>query len=75
MLDSCVVVSEDEIKEQVNSLKGKIKEKDLEQIATTKKYGIKFLISLDRDFENFEEYLTPKQFLQRLNKKVRDSEF
>lgn len=32
----------------MKELKGKIKDKDLPQIATAKKYGIKYLISYDK---------------------------
>ena len=55
-----------EVLEQVDELKDNIKEKDLEQLATTNKFGIKFLISYNKDFENFEEYLTLKKFLEKL---------
>jgi len=75
LLDSCILIRNDEVKEQINSLKGKIKEKDIEQLAVAKKYGIKFLISYDKDFEGFEEYFTPKKFLERLNKENTNTEF
>ena len=64
-----------ELIEQINKFKGKIKDKDLEQLAATKKYGIKFLIAYDKDFECFEEYITPKKFLQKLNKEFSENEF
>ena len=75
LLDTCTVVIKQEVLEQINELKGKIKEKDLEQLETTKKFGIKFLISYDRDFESCEEYATPKKFLEKLKIKANDSEF
>ena len=75
LFDNCVIVKKEELNLQITDLKGKIKEKDIEQLAATKKYGIKFLISYDRDFEGFEEYVTPKQFLRTLNKEVSESEF
>ena len=31
-----------------------------------KKLGIKFLVSYDRDFETFEEYITPKEFIKEM---------
>jgi hypothetical protein len=47
--------------------RGQIKEKDLEQIAVAKMLGLKYLVSYDRDFEAFEEYKTPKEFIKTLN--------
>ena len=75
ILSSCIVIMQDEVLEEIESLKGKIKEKDAEQLAITRKYGIKFLISYDRDFEVFQEYTIPKRFLELLKKKTSDSEF
>lgn len=75
LLDTCIIVINDDLAEQINKLKGKIKEKDIEQLATTKKYGIKFLISYDRDFLGFEEYLTPKKFLEVIGIKTSENEF
>jgi len=75
LLDTCIVIKREEIKEQINELKGKIKEKDMEQLATSRKYRIKFLISYDRDFEGFEEYITQRQFLSKMKIEVTKSEF
>jgi len=50
-----------------------IKAKDLEQVATVKKLGIKYLLSYDRDFEPFEEYITPKEFIKELGVKPASS--
>lgn len=75
LLDTCIVIKGEEITEQINELKGKIKDKDIEQIAVTKRYGIKFLISYDRDFEKFEEYITPKKFLEIFGSDVKEREF
>ena len=75
ILSSCIVIMRDEVLEEIELLKGKIKEKDAEQLAITRKYGIKFLVSYDRDFEVFQEYTTPKKFLELLKNKTSDSEF
>ena len=75
LLDNCVIIMKKNIIKKVNALKGQIKDKDLEQLATVKKFGIKFLIAYDKDFEPFEEYITPKQFLKKLDKETSDSEF
>jgi len=39
-------------------------------LATVKKLGIKFLVSYDRDFESFEEYITPKAFVKKMGIKM-----
>ena len=75
LLDSCILILESEIKKEMETLKEKIKEKDLSQISTVRKYRIKYLIAYDRDFESFEEYFTPKKFLIILNRFTRDKEF
>ena len=75
LLDTCTVIMRHQISKQVGEYQGKIKEKDVEQLATTKKYGIKFLIAYDKDFESFEEYRTPKKFLELLKIKASNTEF
>jgi len=45
--------------------KGKIKEKDLEHLATAKALNLP-IIAFDRDFEGIEGYVTPKRFLETL---------
>lgn len=74
LLEACNLVYSDEYKEETSKLKGKIKEKDLEQIAATKALGLKWLISYDKDFKPFTEYKTPKQFLKELNIKTEKTE-
>lgn len=75
LIDSCILIMKSEILELMDNLKGRIKDKDLEQLAAVRKSGIKFLISYDRDFEGCEEYITPKKFLERMKIKASDSEF
>ena len=75
ILDSCIIIMQNEMLQEIETFKGKIKEKDAEQLAVTRKYGIKFLISYDRDFEGVEEYVTPKNFLEIMKLKTKDSEF
>ena len=50
-----------------------IKEKDLEHLATAKKFEMK-IVAYDTDFMPFEEYCTPKQFVGGLRKKPYDVE-
>ena len=45
--------------------KGKIKEKDLEHLATAKALNLP-IIAFDRDFEGIKGYVTPKRFLETL---------
>ena len=53
---------------EIEKWKGKIKEKDLEHLATAKEFELK-IIAYDADFLPFEEYYTPKQFVEELGKK------
>ncbi len=75
LLGSCIVIKRDLVIDKINEYRNKIKEKDLEQAAVTKKLGIKYLISYDKDFESFEEYKTPKEFLEILKTKNKDTEY
>ncbi len=59
----------------MNIYRGQIKEKDLEQLAAVRKFGIKYLIALDRDFEGQEEYMTPRQFVKLMCGKGKEGEF
>ena len=54
--------------------KGKIKEKDLEQLAVVKAFRLEYLVALDRDFQPFPEYCTPKKFLKKQGIPVAASE-
>ena len=58
LLRTCTVIFHDDIKKEMAQYKASIKGKDLEQLATVKKLGIKFLLAYDRDFKGFEEYIT-----------------
>lgn len=37
--------------------------------------SLDFLLSYDRDFENFDEYITPKAFIKELGLKTAASEY
>lgn len=63
------------IQEEMRKWRGKIKEKDLEHLAAAKHAKLGFIVAFDRDFEPFEEYRTPKQFLQQLGLKPRETEY
>jgi len=70
LLRTCTVVFSVDVKREMAKYKKVIKSKDLEQLAVVKKLGIKFLVSYDRDFEAFEEYITPKEFIKEMGIKA-----
>lgn len=70
LLRTCTVVFSVDVKREMAKYKKAIKSKDLEQLAVVKKLGIKFLVSYDRDFETFEEYITPKEFIEEMGTKA-----
>lgn len=72
---NCKIVYNYEVKEKMAELKGKIKDKDLEQLAVVKKHNLKNLVGFDRDFENFTEYIPPKQFIRKLNLEAYETEY
>ena len=75
LLESCIVIPRDEVSSKMDELRGKIKEKDLEQLSVVKKYGLKYLISYDRDFKDFDEYVTPREFVEILGLKPYEMEY
>ena len=58
-----IVLYRNELLEEMEKWKGRIKKKDLEQIAAVKKLGLEHLVGYDRDFKTFPEYKTPRQFI------------
>ena len=70
LLRTCTVVFSVDVKREMAKYKKAIKSKGLEQLAVVKKLGIKFLVSYDRDFETFEEYITPKEFIEEMGTKA-----
>lgn len=71
----CTVVWRAELEEEMERLRGQIKEKDLEQIAAVRALGLRHLVSVDRDFEPFPERRTPRAFLEALDESTADSEY
>lgn len=55
----------------MSKYKDKIKDKDLEQIAVTKKLGIKYLIAYDRDFKDLEEHFKDLKAKQKCFRNVK----
>ena len=70
LLRTCTVVFSVDVKREMAKYKKVIKSKDLEQLAVVKKLGIKYLISYNRDFEAFEEYITPREFIKEMGIKA-----
>lgn len=75
ILDSCEVVQKGDIVESMPLYSDKIKDKDLEQITAVKVLQIKYLIAYDRDFLPFEEYITPKKFIELIGFSAAETEY
>ncbi len=75
LLESCIVISGITLSAKMQEFKGQIKDKDLEQLAATKVLGLKFLVSYDRDFEKFSEYITPREFVKVMKVTLSPTEF
>ena len=75
LLESCIVIQRESVLDEIENYKNKIKEKDIEQIAVVKKLGIKYIVAYDRNFEDFKEYTTPKDFLKIMKIKNEDVEY
>lgn len=75
LLRTCAVIFHDDLKKEMRQYRNLIKDKDLEQMAAVKKLGIKFLLAYDRDFEGFEEYVTPKAFIEYIKMKSGSSDY
>ena len=63
---SARIVRKDEVKTEMSALKGKIKAKDLENLAAVKHENLVYLVAYDNDYEEakVEEYITPKEFVK-----------
>ena len=70
LLRTCTVVFSADVKKEMVKYRELIKDKDLEQLAVVKKFGIKFLVAYDRDFEGIEEYITPQAFIKEMGIKA-----
>lgn len=71
--EACKIILAKDVKDAMNKYRGQIKEKDLEQLAVVRKLGIKYLIAFDRDFEGQEEYRTPREFVELMCGKGKES--
>jgi predicted nucleic acid-binding protein len=75
LIQSCGIVLRTETAECMRAMKGVIKNKDLEHLATVKVLGLKYLISYDEDFLGQEEYITPKDFVTKMGWRCKKTEF
>ncbi len=64
LLEVCVIFTKPELKEDTARNKGKINDKDAQQIAAAQHLQLK-LVSYDRDFEGFEEHIAPQEFIKK----------
>ncbi len=71
----CAIIPRTEIEHETKKWRGKIKEKDLEHLATAKQLAVDFILAFDRDYEPFPEYITPKQFVKKLGLKPSETEY
>lgn len=60
------IVKRSDIKAETDVLKGKIKAKDVENVAAVKHKNLKYLVAYDKDYEeaDVKEYITPKEFVK-----------
>ena len=72
---NCVVIKNSELLDQMEILKGKIKRKDLEHLATVRLKNLEWLVAFDEDFKGFHEYITPKEFVKSMGLKGRSTEY
>ena len=66
------IVKREEMKSEIMENRGKIKDKDVENVAAVKHENLEFLVAYDRDYECVPEYITPKDFIERLGIGIRE---
>jgi hypothetical protein len=71
------IVRRSDVKAEMDLLKGKIKGKDLENVAAVKHESVKFLVAYDEDYEDagIKEYITPREFVKLFKLKPYDKEY
>jgi len=72
---SLLIVKRSEIKAEMNVLEGKIKGKDLKNVAAVKHESLKHLVAFDKDYEQVgvKEYITPKGFVKLFNHMIKST--
>jgi len=71
------IVERDEIREEMDALEGKIKAKDLENVAAVKRENLEYLVAYDEDYKEagIKEYITPKEFVKLFELKPYEMEY
>jgi predicted nucleic acid-binding protein len=69
------VIPESLVITELRRWKGKIKEKDLENLAAVKALGIRHLVSLDRHYDAFPEHVSPRRFVESIGLKPSETEY
>ncbi|MFQ6064192.1 MAG: hypothetical protein ACE5L6_01825 [Candidatus Bathyarchaeia archaeon] len=71
------IVNRDEIRSEIETLRGKIKAKDLENVAAVTHENLKYLVAYDEDYEEakVKEYITPKKFVKLFRLKPYNMEY
>ena len=71
------IIRRDEITTEMNALKGKIKEKDLENVAAVRHEKLEYLVAYDDDYKEakIKKYTTPKQFVKLFKLTPYDKEY
>ncbi len=64
LLEVCVIITEPELKAEMAANRGKINDEHAQKIAAAQHLQLK-LVSYDRDFEGFEEYIIPREFIKK----------
>ncbi len=75
MFSTCQLILSSEVCDKMSRYRGEVKDKDLEQTTTVREYGIKHLVSYDKDFEDVKEYITPREFVRQLGIRPRQTEY
>ena len=65
------IVKREEMKSEIMENRGKIKDKDVENVAAVRHEHLEFLVAYDRDYEGVPEYITPKDFIERFGIGIR----
>jgi predicted nucleic acid-binding protein len=72
---NCIVTKNSDLIDHMKLMKGEIKRKDLEHIATVRFKNIQWLVAFDEDFKGFTEYITPKDFVKKMGLKSKSTEY
>jgi len=71
------IIKRSDINAEKSLLRGKIKGKDLENVAAVKHENLNYLVAYDKDYDeaSVKEYITPKDFVKLFNLKPYDKEY